>query len=86
MERKKLLDPGGAAKVDGTPKNGAGKGKKDTEEGIFDGYSPGKLRFDPEGARQVERIRIVRDLGKRGRRQTSWIGTRRIAQRVADKG
>ena len=33
MERKKLLDPGGAAKVDGTPKNGAGKGKKDTEGG-----------------------------------------------------
>lgn len=55
--------------------------RKTQKEGIFGGYSPGKLRFDPEGARQVERIRIVRDLGKRGRRQTSWIGTRRIARR-----
>lgn len=90
-EKAPLLDPEERRRC-GTPKNGAGKGKEERKKegrGIFRGYSQGKLRFDPEGARRVERIRTVRDANsvKRGRRQASWIGTRRIeiARRIADK-
>lgn len=81
-EKTPLLDPEERRRC-GTPKNGAGKGKEERKKegrGIFRGYSQGKLRFDPEGTRRVERIRTVRDANsvKRGRRQASWIGTRRI--------